>query len=104
MSSKRSSYFVGLLFASIAFGCGLWSLGAAAQQAYPNRLIKIIYSEVAGGPTDIVTRAVADKMSISLRQPIVIENRPGAGGNIGTEAIAREHPTDTRLAWYSARR
>lgn len=89
MSPKRSSHFVGLLFASMALGYGPGPLGAAAQQPYPNRLIKVIYSEVAGGPTDIVTRAIADKMSISLKQPIVVENRPGAGGNIGTEAIAR---------------
>jgi tripartite-type tricarboxylate transporter receptor subunit TctC len=92
MSLKRSSHFAGLFFASMALGCGLWPLDAAAQQPYPNRLIRIIYSEAAGGPTDIVTRAIADKMSISLRQPIVIENRPGAGGNIGAEAIARAAP------------
>src|ERR1700726_1405273 len=67
MSPKRSSHFVGLLFASMALGCSVWPLGAAAEQPYPNRLIKIIYSEVAGGPTDIVTRTIADKMSISLK-------------------------------------
>ena len=82
MSPKRSSHFVGLLFASMALGYGQGPLGAAAQQPYPNRLIKVIYSEVAGGPTDIVTRAIADKMSISLKQPIVVENRPGAGNTL----------------------
>ena len=65
---------------------------AAAEQPYPNRLIKIIVPDVAGGPIDIVARAIADKLSISLKQPIVIENRPGAGGNIGTEAIAKATP------------
>src|SRR3981081_843168 len=92
MSPKRSSLFVGLFFVSMALGCGVWPLGAAAEQPYPNRLIKIIHPYVAGGPTDIVTRAIADKSAISLKQPIVVENRPGAGGNIGTEAIARAAP------------
>jgi tripartite-type tricarboxylate transporter receptor subunit TctC len=92
MSPKRFSLFAGLFFVSVGLGCGVWPLGAAAEQPYPNRLIKIIHPYVAGGPTDIVTRAIADKMSISLKQPIVIENRPGAGGNIGTEAIARAAP------------
>jgi len=92
MSPKRFSLFAGLFFVSVGLGCGVWPLGAAAEQPYPNRLIKIIHPYVAGGPTDIVTRAIADKMSISLKQPIVVENRPGAGGNIGTEAIARAAP------------
>jgi tripartite-type tricarboxylate transporter receptor subunit TctC len=92
MNRRRSSRFVGFLFAAAALGFGLWPPGADAQQPYPNRLIKIIYSGGAGEPTDILTRAIADKMSISLKQPIVIENRPGAGGNIGTEAIARAAP------------
>jgi tripartite-type tricarboxylate transporter receptor subunit TctC len=73
----------------LSFSVTLPGIGSAAAQPYPNRLIKVIHPYVAGGPTDIITRAVADKMSISLKQPIVIENRPGAGGNIGTEAIAR---------------
>jgi tripartite-type tricarboxylate transporter receptor subunit TctC len=92
VSPKRFSHFAALLLAGIALGCSVWPLGAAAQQPYPNHLIKIIYSEVAGGPTDIVTRAIADKMSVSLKQPIIIENRPGAGGNVGAEAIARATP------------
>ena len=50
------------------------------------------FRQSAGGPLDIVARAIADKLSISLKQPIVIENRPGAGGNIGTEVVARAAP------------
>ena len=63
-----------------------------AAQGYPNRLIKLVVPYVAGGPIDIVARTVADKLSISLKRSIVIENRVGAGGNIGTEVIARAAP------------
>jgi tripartite-type tricarboxylate transporter receptor subunit TctC len=91
MSSQRSSHFVNFLFVGIALSWSALPLGAA-EQFYPNRLIKIIYSEVAGGPSDIITRTIAGKMSISMKQPIVIENRPGAGGNVGAEAIARARP------------
>ena len=83
-----------------------WRLGAAwrrgsavAEQPYPNRAIKLVVPYVAGGPTDIVARALADKLSISLRQPIVIENRPGAGGNIGTEAVAKAPPDGHTLGF-----
>ena len=67
-------------------------LASAVAQGYPNRPIKLVVPYVAGGPTDIVARTMADKLSISLKRPIVIENRVGAGGNIGTEVIARAAP------------
>jgi tripartite-type tricarboxylate transporter receptor subunit TctC len=92
MCPNRFWHFAGLFFVSLALGCGLWPPGAAAQQSYPDRLIKIIHPYGAGGPTDLVTRAVAEKMSVSLKQPIVVENRQGASGNIGTEMIARAAP------------
>jgi tripartite-type tricarboxylate transporter receptor subunit TctC len=69
-----------------------WSPGAAAEQPYPNRPIKLVVPYDAGGPTDVIARTIADKLSASLKQPLVIENRPGAGGNIGTEAIAKAAP------------
>src|SRR5262249_34034596 len=57
-----------------------------------NRAIKVVVPFAAGGPLDITARAIADKLSISLKQPFVIVNRPGAGGNLGTEAIAKAAP------------
>jgi tripartite-type tricarboxylate transporter receptor subunit TctC len=62
----------------------VWLAGSAARQAYPNHLIKVVVSSVAVGLADIVARAIGDKLSINLKQPVVIENRSGAGGSIGT--------------------
>src|SRR5262245_19177404 len=92
MSAKRPSHSSRLLLASVAIGYGIAATGAVVEQPYPNRTIKLVVPYVAGGPTDIVARAIADKLSISLRRPIVTENRPGAGGNIGTEAVVKAPP------------
>jgi tripartite-type tricarboxylate transporter receptor subunit TctC len=59
---------------------------------YPNRPVRIIVSNPAGGGIDTVTRIVSDKLSQRLGQPVVIENRGGAGGNIGTEAVYSAAP------------
>ena len=89
MRAKRPSHLTRMLFAGVAIGAGIAFAGAAVEQPYPNRTIKLVVPYVAGGPTDIVARAIAEKLSISLKRPIVIENRPGAGGNIGTEIVAK---------------
>ena len=58
-------------------------------QAYPSKPIKMIVPFAAGGITDVVTRLITDRMSQSLGQPIVVDNRAGAGGNIAMEHVAR---------------
>ncbi|MBM3359616.1 MAG: tripartite tricarboxylate transporter substrate binding protein [Betaproteobacteria bacterium] len=65
---------------------------ASAQGTYPNKTIRMIVPFPAGGPTDIVARTVAQKMTDSMGQPVVIDNRGGSGGNIGTEIVARATP------------
>src|SRR5215475_7086218 len=87
--AKRSSHFAGVFLAVAAFACGPCEAGA---EPYPNRVVKLVVPFPAGGPGDIIARAVTDKLSVSLKQPFVIENRPGAGGNVGTELIARAAP------------
>ena len=71
--------------AAVAIGCAVWSAEAAAQSPYPNRMIRLVVPAAAGGPLDITARAITEKLSINLKQPFVIDNRPGAGGNLGAE-------------------
>jgi tripartite-type tricarboxylate transporter receptor subunit TctC len=61
----------------------------AWAQAYPARPVRVIVPFAAGGGVDIVARLIGQWLSEQLRQPFVIENRPGGGGNIGTEAVVR---------------
>jgi tripartite-type tricarboxylate transporter receptor subunit TctC len=78
-------------------GCvtlGLTAYTAPANaQAFPNKPVKLIVPFVAGGATDIVARLVAQKLSATWGQPVVVENRGGAGGNIGADAVAKS-PSD----------
>jgi tripartite-type tricarboxylate transporter receptor subunit TctC len=66
---------------------------AAAQQDYPNRPIKIVHGFPAGAGTDIVARLVADPLGKALGQVVVVEPRSGAGGNVGSEYVAKS-PAD----------
>ena len=61
----------------------------AWAQAYPTRPVRLIVPLAPGGATDIVARVIGQWLSERLGQPFIIENRPGAGGNIGTEAVVR---------------
>ncbi len=71
----------------------------ANTQAYPARLIRIVVPTGAGGITDILARYIGQKLSESVGQPVVIENRPGAGGTIGTLAVAKAAPDGYTLLW-----
>jgi len=73
---------------SLVFLLGL-ACAAANGQAYPVKSIKMIVPFPAGGTTDIVARSVGQKLSEALGQQIVIDNRPGAGGNIGSDLVAK---------------
>jgi len=64
----------------------------AAQSTWPDRPVRIIVPYLAGGPADTAARLVAHGLTERIGQPFVVENRPGAGGNIGSEAIARASP------------
>jgi tripartite-type tricarboxylate transporter receptor subunit TctC len=63
-----------------------------AQAPYPSKPVHMVLGFAAGGPTDIIARVIGAKMSETLGQQVVIENRGGAGGNLATEAVARSEP------------
>ena len=65
---------------------------SARAQAYPTRPVRIVVSLAAGGTSDVAARLLGQWLSERLGQPFIIENRPGAGGNIGTEAVVRAPP------------
>ena len=69
----------------------------ASAQTYPDRPIRVVVPFSAGSASDVVTRLVLDKMAPALGQQFIIENQPGAGGNIGTASIARAEPTGYNL-------
>ena len=76
----------------IALVTTLTSFAVSAQDSaasYPNKPIRIVVTFPPGGPTDIIARAVGQKLSNAWRQPVVVDNRPGAGGNIGMDLVAK---------------
>ena len=77
---------VALLLASFAFA------GSVLAQAYPNRTVKVVVPWPPGQATDLAARIVADKLAQQLGQPFIIENKPGAGGQIGTEQVVKASP------------
>ena len=67
----------------------LWLLGHA--QTYPSRTINLIVPFPPGGSTDLIARALAQQLSSQMGQPMVVDNKPGAGGGIGTNLVAKAH-------------
>jgi tripartite-type tricarboxylate transporter receptor subunit TctC len=70
----------------------LFGPAALAQEPFPSKPVKIVVPFPPGGPTDITGRLVADKLARKWAQPVVVENRPGAGGNVGSDAVAKSPP------------
>ena len=85
--------------ASLAFLSPLASLG---QTGYPNKPIRVIVPFAAGSTTDIIARAISDKMSQSMGQQLVIENRGGASGTIGQAAVAQAAPDGYTIMIHSS--
>ena len=88
-----------LSIAALSFGPA--STALAQTGAYPVKPIRIIVPFAAGGSTDILARMAADTISTSLKQPVVVENRAGASGNIGMEAVSRAQPDGYTLLFTS---
>ena len=78
MKQRIALALMGLVLAAQAFG-----------QAYPARPVKIVAPFAPGGLADVLSRAVSERLQKQLGQPFVVENRPGAGGNVAAEQVAR---------------
>ena len=77
-----------ILVASVA----LIMTGVASAQSYPARQVRIVVPFPPGGTSDILARTIGARLSSPLGQPVVIDNRPGAGGNIGADFVAKSPP------------
>src|SRR3954468_16011184 len=75
---------------------------AFAQSAYPAKPVKIVVPVTTGGPSDLVARILADKLSGSLGKPVIIENRPGASQTVGAAAVAKAEPDGHTLLQAAA--
>jgi tripartite-type tricarboxylate transporter receptor subunit TctC len=84
--SRRTATGVGLL--SILFLSFCWYAPPARSQTYPDRTLHLVTGFGQGGPTDVAARVLADRMSVILGQPVIVESRPGASGNIATQVVA----------------
>ena len=76
----------------LALLLSLFCIGVSAQESYPSRPVRFILPFPPGGGTDILGRVIAERLSANLGQPVVTENRGGAGGNVGAEAAAHSSP------------
>jgi tripartite-type tricarboxylate transporter receptor subunit TctC len=88
--SRKTGYLclkIGLIGLLVAVG-----VGVASAADYPGKPLRLIAPNEPGGPSDIIARTLAQKLSVSLGQSVIVENRAGAGGNIGTEVAANARP------------
>ncbi|MGB8607560.1 Bug family tripartite tricarboxylate transporter substrate binding protein [Bradyrhizobium sp.] len=91
------------IFATLLTGLSVLLLPApVAAQDFPNKPIKLIVPFPAGGPNDIIARVVGQRMSELIKQPVLIDNRGGQGGVLGTDAVAKAAPDGYTIAISSA--
>jgi len=81
-----------MLFASIAAVVFAFSASLAQAQSWPTKAVRLVVPYPPGGSTDVAARAVAERIAPALGQPVLIENRAGAGGNIGIESVVKSDP------------
>ena len=93
----RRREFIGMLAGTIA----AWPMRAQAQ-TYPSKLIKIIVPFTPGSATDVMARIVGERLNNAWGQPVIVENKPGAGGTIGIRDTARADPDGYTLVLVSS--
>ena len=80
------------LAAIFTFTLTLFAAPVSAQETYPSRPIRIVVGFSPGGSTDILARVVGQRLSETLGQPVIVDNRPGAGGSVGAAFVAKSQP------------
>jgi len=85
-------------FAASGSAALLASFVSPAWAAYPDKPVKLVVPWAAGGSTDAIARAMAQRMSQTIGSPVIVDNRPGAAGMIGTDAVAKAAPDGYTLA------
>jgi tripartite-type tricarboxylate transporter receptor subunit TctC len=88
----RDKWIVLAALALIGLPLAGLTAGPASAQGYPSRPIRMLVGFSPGGPADVMARLIGQRMAVSLGQPIVVENRPGAGGTIAARAVADSEP------------
>ena len=76
----------------LALAASLWVAAAHAQSSYPGKPIRIIVPYAAGGTSDILARQIGPKLTEAWTQPVIVENKPGANGNVGADFVAKSAP------------
>ena len=84
---NRRCVALGIALSALTFPCG-----SALAQSYPNRPVRIIVPFAAGGAVDTLARLLGNKLTEQFGQPVVVENRAGAGGNLAPDALAKAAP------------
>ena len=104
MSARRralkSSVAVGLSFATAAIATSLFASTSVHAQSYPTKPITLVVGFAAGGPTDIVARALAQSMTKTLGQAVAVDNKPGAGATIAGNLVAKAKPDGYSSHWH----
>ena len=90
--TPRRGALATLAASALALGTAAFSLPALADGNWPSRPITLIIPGAAGGSTDIPARMLAQKLGERLGQPVIVDNKPGAGGSLGTGLVARAQP------------
>src|SRR4051812_35900031 len=87
---------------ALALPAALGLTRPAGAQGFPDRPVRIVVAFPPGGPTDVVARILAERMARELGQPVVVENRGGANGNIAADAVAKAEPDGTTLLYNTS--
>jgi tripartite-type tricarboxylate transporter receptor subunit TctC len=97
IAPHREDISMKTIIAAMTCAIGLMIAPTADAQTYPDRPIKVVVPFAPGGAVDSLARIVSAKMQESMKQPVIVENRPGAGGNIAADAVAKSPPDGTTI-------